>query len=279
VKSPIGIFYPAYRMGRNTGDTIPDETASCGLAVLATPPVSRPGWLMYGRPVIYPTGEYEAFFRLKSDRNDLQYPIGRIEAFSTDEKRVIASADISGADFNEPHDYRTFKLPFKNEAPRKIEFRIYYPGGAELGADFAYVLCGGETDPGRAYEAEDLFHIGECVEDEDASGGHAVEVGRDEELTMPIVTGPTRLYGPGRYLVSFYLKTIQADSGARVRLEVVSSRGDVLAVREMELQRSGAYKPFSMQIDLAKPELISFRPWPSPQACIRLDRIEVAEVQ
>ncbi|MEJ2744697.1 MAG: hypothetical protein P8123_03285 [bacterium] len=47
----------------------------------------------------------------------------------------------------------------------------------------------------------------------------------------------------------------------------------------MELQRSGAYKPFSTQINLAKPELISFRPWPSPQACIRLDRIEVAEVQ
>jgi hypothetical protein len=277
VKSPIGILYPAARMGRDTGDAIPDGMASLGLAVCAMPPVSQPGWLMHSPPAIYPTGKYSVFFRLKSDRSNLRDPIGRIEAFSPDTERVITSADIGGADFGERSDYRMFGLDFENEAPRKVEFRIYYSGGAPLRADFAYVLCGGETDPGRMYEAEDLFHIGNCVEDKDASGGYAVEVGKDEDLTMPIVSGPTRLYGPGRYLVSFYLKTIQKDKDASMRLEVISSRGDVLAGKEMELQRPGAYKPLAIQIELAKPELISFRPWPSPQARLRLDRIEVVE--
>jgi hypothetical protein len=264
-------------MGRDTGDTIPDGTASCNLAVRATPSSSQPGWLMHSHPVIYPTGKYNAFFRLKSDRNGTPGPIGKIEVFSPDKKRVIASADISGADFNDRRGYRMLTLPFENEAPRKIGFRIYYMGGAELAADFAYVLCGGETDPGRTYEAEDLFHIGNYVEDKDASGGYAVEVGTDEAPNMPIVSGPMRLYGAGRYLVSFYVKPIQMEKAVRMRIEVVSSCGNMLADKEKKLRSYGVYEPITIQIELAKPELISFRPWPSAKARLRLDKIEVTE--
>ena len=278
VKSPIGILYPACQMERDTGEILPDKPASCRFVVCATPRTSRAGWLMRGLPIIYPTGEFRAFFRLKSGRNDSRTLLGRIEACSPDTKRVIASADITGNDFGSPHAYRIFTLDFENEAPRQVELRVYYSGEAELRADFAYVLCGREKDPGRLYEAEDLFHIGNCVAEKEASGGYAVEVGKDEDPTMPIVSGPTRLYGTGRYTVSFYLKATQVEPGALARLDVVSARGELLASRAMELWERplpGAYEPVTLQIELTKPGLISFRPWPSPKARLRLDRIEV----
>lgn len=278
LKSPIGILYPACKMEGDVGECVPDIASSSG-APRYTPAFSGGGgWLLRGQPRTYPTGEFRALFRVKSAPGEADGPVGRIEACAPEEGKVISARELAPQDFEDSGGYAAFDLEFKNTEPRRVEFRVYATGAKALGVDFVCVVFAGEKDPGLSYEAEDLFHIGDCVKDGDASGGYAVSIGKKEDPSMPMVSGPLRLYGPGRYVARYYLAAEDAEPGAFARLEVVSGFGGVLGRREVasgDKVDGGRYAPYDVAFEVGKPTPVSFHLRHFNKAVLKLDRIEV----
>jgi hypothetical protein len=63
--SPLGIFWEAESLGRDTGRIADDADASNGRVSLAKAPVDQPGFVMFGPYRLLPPGNYRARFRLK----------------------------------------------------------------------------------------------------------------------------------------------------------------------------------------------------------------------
>ena len=277
LKSPVGILYPAHKMEGDVGGCISDRMSPSGLPRCASS-LSGGGCLLRGQPRTYPTGEFRVLFYLKSISPEGREPVGRIEVCAPDEKKVVSARELVPGDFKSSDAYEMFELGFKNEEPARIEFRVHSRGNGSLRADFIYVVFKGEEDPGRSYEAEDLFHIGDCVNEGAASGGNAVAIGKNEDPSMPMVSGPTRLYGPGRYRARYYLKAEEMEPGAIARLEVASGFGGVLASRAVareELAARGRYTPCDVAFEIKKLTPLSFYLWHFNKALLRLDKIEV----
>jgi hypothetical protein len=239
------------------------------------------GWLIKGKQRTYPTGEFKALFRVKSAPDKGDKPIGRIEVYAPEEKRVVSARKLMPQEFKDSNGYETLELGFKNMEPARIEFRVYATGEDSLCVDFVYVIFAAEKDPQYSYEAEDLFHIGDCIKDDDASGGHTVSIGKEEDLTMPMVNGPMRLYDAGRYLARYRLKAAEVDPGTFARLEVMSGFGAVLGRREIasgENLEQDRYVHYDVEFEIEKPTPISFYLRHFNKAILRLDRIEVIKV-
>jgi len=280
--SPVANLYPAMRMKGDVGACIHDGSAASGSLLSAGAHGEKSGILVRGDGRIYPTGEFKVFFRLNSDQAGPTVPVAGIDVYAPDKGTVIAERALTARDFGASGGYRLFELRFANREPRSVEFRVHYLGRGILQCDFIYVIFAGEDDPCRLYEAEDLFHIGPCVDDPAASGGHAVKIGRDEDLTMPMVSGPDRLYGKGRYRALFYLRVEEAEGGTVAKIEVASTFGGLIACREVkseELADSRLYRACSISFELDRPTPLSFILWHYNRACLRLDRIEVEKIE
>ncbi len=150
-------------------------------------------------------------------------------------------------------------------------------GGSGLRANFAYVLFDREEDPRPRYEAEDLYHIGRCIEDAAASGGHAVEISRGED---PYADGerPRHLYPPGEYRARFMMEAEDADEGSVALLAASSSFGDTLASRELaaaDLRGPGRYRPQELEFTLDRLTPLQFSIRHFNRARLRFDAIEI----
>jgi hypothetical protein len=281
MSSPVGNLYPASKMKTDTGSLVDDRGASSGQSIGPGLSGEGKGWLWYGHSRIYPTGTFHVYFNLKTDSTAGRSPLALIEVYAPEADTVISRRELQQHHFSEPHEYQLFGLKFKNEQPTRLEFRIFHYGGGGLWIDFAYVLFSDEIDPRYRYEAEDLFHIGYCVTDEKASDGLAVRIGKDEDLYMPMVDGPARLYGPGSYRVEYRLRASEATPGVIGRLEAVSSFGGTLAVRDIheeELPDTGEYAGYAVTFELKKKTPLSFRLRQFNKALLWLDRIDVEEI-
>ncbi len=140
------------------------------------------------------------------------------------------------------------------------------------------MLFDGEEDPRPRYEAEDLYHIGRCIEDAAASGGHAVEISREEDPHMPMASGPERLYPPGEYRARFMMEAEDADEGSVALLAASSSFGDTLASRELaaaDLRGPGRYRPQELEFTLDRLTPLQFSIRHFNRARLRFDAIEI----
>jgi len=280
--SPIGNLYPARRMESDVGVRIHDKSASSGFALSVGAHGEKSGLLVRGDARVYPTGKCKVFFHLKSLASGVTGPVARIGVFAPDEDKVIAERNLTVSDFGGSSGYRLFEVAFENTQPRSVEFRVHYPGTGVLSYDFSYIIFAGENDPCRLYKAEDLFHIGACVDDPTAPGGGVVMVGKNEDLTMPMVSGPDRLYEKGRYRARFYFRADEVEPGTVAKIEVDSTFGEVIAQREVtseELKDSGRYRASDISFELDRITPLSFRIQHYNRASLRLDRIEVEEVK
>ncbi|MEJ2745214.1 MAG: hypothetical protein P8123_05950, partial [bacterium] len=279
--SPIGILYPAYKMRGDVGGCVPDPTSSSGSPRYTPAFTGAGGWLLRGHPRTYPTGKFRVSFRIKSISSEGNEPVCRIEVYASEEERVISTRELTPQDFKGSDGYSTFDLEFENTEPVPVEFRVHATGKEAMGVDFVYVIFAGEQDPENSYEAEDLFHIGDCVKEDDASGGYLVSIGKREDLSMPMVSGPKRLYGPGHYVARFHLMADEVGVGTFARMEVVSGFGGVLGRRDVTSKEGvewGRYAPYDVAFKIEKPTPISFYLRHFNKAVLRLDRIEVERV-
>jgi hypothetical protein len=281
LESPVGNLYPARRMRTDVGSCIHDSAASSGSCMAAGTHGEKSGLLVRGNERIYPTGGFSVFFNLQTDMRRGVDQVARIDVYAPESEKVLAERLIRAGDFARPGEYRLFELRFVNREPAPLEFRVHYLGNGVLNADFVYVLFSGEKDPCQRYEAEDLFHIGSCVEDPNSSGGYAITITKDEDITMPMVSGPDRLYGPGCYRASFYLKARDAEAGTIASLDVASSFGRVQSKRDLcreELKESAGYSPYEVMFTLDRITPLSFTVRHYKRAILSLDKIEVEGV-
>ena len=279
--SPVGNLYPSNRMKSDVGSCIQDAAASSGFSLCAGTHGEESGLLVRGNERIYPTGEYSVFFNLRSSAPRGSGPVARIDVYAPEGEKVLAERTLTQRDFTSSGDYRLFELRFANHEPARVEFRVHYLGNGVLRADFAYVVFSRESDPCPRYEAEDLFHIGSCVEDPNSSGGYAITITKDEDITMPMVSGPDRLYGPGCYRASFYLKARDAEAGTITSLDVASSFGGVRSKRDLErdeIEESAGYSPYEITFKLDRITPLSFAVRHYKKAILSLDKIEIEEI-
>ncbi len=277
-RSPVGNLYPARSAGYEVGRRIQDAAASGGRAIAAVGRGEPEGMLFGGVSRFYPTGAFRVWFNLKLVAPPDDGPAARLKVYDVGKGRTIAARELSADEFGAPGGYRLFDLSFVNQESARIEFRVQRLGGSGLRADFAYVLFDGEEDPRPRYEAEDLYHIGRCIEDAAASGGHAVEISREEDPHMPMASGPERLYPPGEYRARFMMEAEDADEGSVALLAASSSFGDTLASRELaaaDLRGPGRYRPQELEFTLDRLTPLQFSIRHFNRARLRFDAIEI----
>jgi hypothetical protein len=268
-------------MKNDVGSCIQDRLSSSGFCVSAGMHGETGGLLMRGNERIYPTGEFSVFFNLRFSAPRGSGPAARIDVYAPESEKVLAERTLTQHDFTSSGDYRLFELRFANPEPARVEFRVHYLGIGVLRADFAYVVFSRESDPCPRYEAEDLFHIGSCVEDPTSSGGYAITITKDEDITMPMVSGPDRLYGPGCYRARFYLKARDAEAGTIASLDVASSFGGVRSKRDLErdeVEESAGYSPYEITFKLDRITPLSFAVRHYKRAILSLDKIEIEAI-
>ena len=279
-RSPAGNLYPARKMDSRVGSCMRDIAAASGYALVAGTHGEPAGMLLGGASRVYPTGAFRAWFNLRLDAPPDTGPAARIEVYDAARERIVAARALHPRDFGKPGAYRLFDLAFVNPEPARVEFRVQYPGAGVLRADLVCVLFDGEKDPCTRYEAEELYHIGRCVEDAAASGGCAVEITRDEDPHMPMASGLDRLYPPGDYRARFVLEGSDADEGAVALLSVSSSFGGVNAIASREvasgdLGAPGRYRPQELEFTLDRLTPLTFAVRHFNRARLRLDAIEI----
>jgi len=112
------------------GLLVEDEDTLAGKAVLFSPGFTRDKEVLYGPYRRYPKGNYQIFFRLKTDQlTDL--PLAALEVASDSGREKIAECLIKSSDFKEQGEYQEFSFPFELEKEKIVEFRIIYPDKTE----------------------------------------------------------------------------------------------------------------------------------------------------
>ena len=105
-----------------------------------------------------------------------------------------------------------------------------------------------------------------------------MEVGKDEDPSMPAVSGPVRIYGPGRWLVRFRMRAEEAGPGTVAAIEAASAFGGTLARRDLsreEVSGGDAYSDCALELELDRIVPLSFHVRQFNRARLRVDRIEI----
>ena len=126
--------FEAESLRRLTGEVVADEDASAGKAAHAS--VGDPeSMLIYGPYEFFPPGRYVAKFRMKiGGTTEAAIPVVSIDAYGAG-SGVLAERSLLSSDFKEVHRYRTFHLRFRNPVQQALQFRVYFPGVADLWVD------------------------------------------------------------------------------------------------------------------------------------------------
>ncbi len=126
--------FEAEGLRRLTGEIVADADASAGKAIYAS--VGDPeNMLIYGPYEFFPPGRYAAKFRMKiGATTEAAAPVVSIDVYGAG-SGVIAVRPLLSSDFKEVHRYRTFHLHFRNPVQQALQFRVYFPGVADLWVD------------------------------------------------------------------------------------------------------------------------------------------------
>ena len=216
--------------------------------VTARPGVDLPGFLTFGPYRPLPAGRYTARFRVRGQglRLDVATDRGR---------RIIAERTVDVAP-----DWTNVVLPFVLERGQPVEFRAAWDGTGAAASDWVLVVAADRPDPEWTYEVEALPHrLGERA-DPQASGGWAGYADPGESLRTGLVSGPARLFPPGRYRLSVRLRAATPGRGPLIGLAVTEPAGTVLATRTVPATEVPAdvYGEAALDFDLNRPTVLEF---------------------
>jgi len=263
--SPVGLFYEAETLYRETGAPAAETGASGGRVVAGRPGVAGPGFLMFGPYRLLPGGRYQATFRVRgeglvlevtSDNGDLRLV-----------KRAVAARPV----------FTDETLPFVLDRARLVEFRVRWDGRAPAAVDWVLVTFADRPQPEYAFEVEALPHKLDERPDADASGGWALSADVLKSGRDAIVTGPTRLYPPGRYQLTLRARVDDGARGPLLRLAVSEPDGHVLARRNVDVSEfpAGRYGLVHLAFELTRPTVLDFPIAYLGGARVLLDRLDV----
>ena len=251
--SPLGIFWEAESLGRDSGRIGDDPDASNGRVSLARSGVDRPGFVMFGPYRLLPPGDYRARFRLKGvgSRVDL-------EVTTQGGRETLARVGIHLAD----GAFVEVPVSFTLTAPAQIEYRARWDGLGWVAMDSVTAAFAAEPDPASIFEVEALGHELQERSDPNASGGVAGYAAPGHTARDTVWSGPLRRYPPGRYQLWIRLKLDRTVAGAFARCGVeLASRGGELAGRELggtEVPESGRYVELAVPFTVPRPAVLEF---------------------
>jgi hypothetical protein len=251
--SPLGIFWEAESLGRDTGRVADDPDASNGRVSLARSGVDRPGFVMFGPYRLLPPGDYRARFRLKGvgSRVDL-------EITTQGGRAILSHAGIYLSD----GAFVEVPASFTLTGPTPIEYRARWDGQGWVAVDSVTATFAAEADPAALFEVEALGHELQERSDPNASGGAAGHATPGRTALDAVWTGPLRHYPPGRYRLWVRLKLDQPVAGVFARCGAeLASRGGELAGRELagaEVPEPGRYVELAVPFTVPRPAVLEF---------------------
>jgi hypothetical protein len=245
--TPVGLFYEAEALLRGTGE-VGDEPAASGRRTVRARPGMSPGFLTFGPYRPLPAGRYRATFRVRGS--------GLTAEVSAEEgRRVLASRAI------EPRAaWDDVDLEFEVLQAQAVEYRLRWSGAASADADWVLVVFADRPQPEWTYEVEQLPHqLGERP-DRAASAGWAGYADPAESRQIALVSGPSRLYPPGRYRLTLRARATHATAGPLLRLTVTEPAGQTVAGRTVDAGEvaPGAYREVSLDFTLPGPMVVEF---------------------
>jgi hypothetical protein len=270
-RSPLGVYWEAESLRRDTGDLVADAQASNARVVAARAGQHRPGFLAYGPYRLLPPGPFRAVFRVRGEASGV-----RLEATTQGGSRVLGSRVVrlaSGPAFEE------VAVDFALDAPEPVEYRVHWDGTGAAVADAVAVAFADVPDPAPALEVEALGHELAERPDPDASGGLA---GHADPVRTPrdaVWSGPLRRYPTGRYRLWVRLKLDRPGPGPLAWCEARSaSRGPIAGGRELsgaEVPEAGRYVELAVPFSLDRPTVLEFPCVYRGMAGVWFDRLRV----
>jgi hypothetical protein len=251
--SPLGIFWEAESLGRDTGRVADDPDASNTRVSLARTGVDRPGFLMFGPYRLLPPGDYQVRFRLKGVGSRVE-----VQVATQGGRVVLGQTGIHLAD----GAFVEVAVPFALTAPAQIEFRARWDGQGWVAVDAVSGAFATEPDPASIFEVEILGHELKERPDPNASGGAAGYAIPGRTVRDAVWSGPLRRYPPGRYQLWVRLKLDRPVAGAFARCGVeLASHGGELAGRELggaEVPEPGRYVELAVPFTVTRPVVLEF---------------------
>jgi hypothetical protein len=251
--SPLGIFWEAESLGRDTGRVADDPDASNGRVSLARTGEDRPGFVMFGPYRLLPPGDYRTRFRLKGMDSQVE-----LQVTTQGGRGILGQVGIHLAD----GAFVEVSVPFALTAPAQTEYRARWDGQGWVAVDSVSGAFAAEADPAPVFEVEILGHELQERPDPNASGGAAGYAMPGLTARDAVWTGPLRRYPPGHYQLWIRLKLDHPVVGAFARCGVeVASRGGELAGRELggtEVPEPGRYVEVGMPFTVTRAAVLEF---------------------
>jgi hypothetical protein len=251
--SPLGVFWEAESLGRETGRVADDPDASNGQVSLARAGTDRPGFVTFGPYRLLPPGAYRARFRLKGVGSTVE-----LQVTTRGAREVLGRSRIHLAD----GAFVEVTVPFALGAPAQLEYRAGWDGQGWVAVDTVTAAFAAEPDPASIFEVEILGHDLQERSDPNASGGAAGYAIPGRTARNAVWSGPLRRYPPGRYRLWIRLKLDHpvADAFARCGIEL-ASRGGELGGRELlgtEVPHAGRYVELAVPFTVPRPSVLEF---------------------
>ena len=246
--SPVGLFYEAEWQHHATGAVLDMPAASGGRVMVGRPGTDAAGFLTFGPYRPFPAGAYTARFRVRGQGL-------KVDVAANRGRHVIA--ERAGEATSE---WTTLTLPFVVERSQPLEFRVAWNGTGDAAADWVSVVAADRPDPEWMYEVEALPHrLGERA-DPLASGGWAGYADPAVSQRAGLVSGPARLFPPGRYRLSLRLRAATGGQGPLVALQVAEPVGKVLATRTVPAGEVpvDAYGEVGLDFELGRATVLEF---------------------
>ena len=226
-RESTGIILEAEEMRHTVGKVVDDPEASMKKATQALAGPS--GKTAYNAYRFFPSGKYQAVFRVKTLKNDSPQPLLYAEVVTFKGKKPVARREILGTDFRQPGNYQRFLLPFEIQKPEILEFRLYSFGKETTWTDKIVVSFAGLPLPPVIYEPLEFFrYLIKPVQDPEAVGGWALTTNPAREHPGYVVYGPYQTYPSGAYQARIRLKKMRPDftraSGADRRFGPAGNR-------------------------------------------------------
>jgi hypothetical protein len=274
-----GIVLEAEEMRHTVGMVVDDPEASMKKATQAL--AGPRGKTAYNVFRFFPSGKYQAVFRVKTLKNDSPQPLLLAEVATYKGKKPVARREIRGTDFGQPGNYQRFFLPFEIQEPEILEFRLYSFGRETTWVDKIVVSFADLPPTPAIYEPLEFFrYLIKPVQDPEALGGWALRTNPAREHPGYVVYGPYQTYPSGAYQARFRLKKMRPDfTGPLARIDVSAQRGTIiLNQQEITGRDFGApdrYQEFILPFRLKEEEELEFRIFSPNISPFQIDRIVV----
>ena len=244
--SPVGVFFEAEALPRETGTVALEVGASSGRIVTARTGLDRPGLLLAGFEPLLPRGAYRGAVRMRGQGLQVEVA-GEDEGAPTVSRAIPAATGWVDSEF-----------VFSVDRARATRVQLRWDGQGHAAVDTISITFADRPQPEWRFDAADLTHEGEAQPDRWAGGRAVVRVTAEQPPGSVILRGPTRRFPAGQHRVEVYARADSQPAGPVLEITVTEPWGPVLAQRTGDARDLVAteYRPMVLSVWLGRPTVL-----------------------